>query len=378
MHVTKRHRMGGPGSAALGGLLIGGLVLAACNNLLDVQVPSRILADDLTKPNNAQLIVDGAVSDFECALASYVMAYGLITDELDDAALSQAQFDFDRRTFTAAGGAYATSGCGATAVTVPVSTARFSNDYALKLLDGWADAQVANRRRLLATAAAYAGYSYVLLGEGQCTAQVFDLAEQRFTRAITEATAVPDNNLLTMALVGRARARLNQGKGAQAVQDAQLVPAGFVFNARYNDATARSRNLIYASLFTGNGTTVGPAYRNLTFGGVADPRVKVVNTGLKAFDQVNIIWTPTKYNLPTSPIAIAKYQEAQLIMAEVQGGQPAVDIINALHAAAGLPAFSSTDSAEIRSRPSPTRRRVLDAAAGRAAERSRVDCRGDA
>ena len=370
MHVTKRHRMGGPGSAALGGLLIGGLVLAACNNLLDVQVPSRILADDLTKPNNAQLIVDGAVSDFECALASYVMAYGLITDELDDAALSQAQFDFDRRTFTAAGGAYATSGCGATAVTVPVSTARFSNDYALKLLDGWADAQVANRRRLLATAAAYAGYSYVLLGEGQCTAavdggpeltpaQVFDLAEQRFTRAITEATAVPDNNLLTMALVGRARARLNQGKGAQAVQDAQLVPAGFVFNARYNDATARSRNLIYASLFTGNGTTVGPAYRNLTFGGVADPRVKVVNTGLKAFDQVNIIWTPTKYNLPTSPIAIAKYQEAQLIMAEVQGGQPAVDIINALHAAAGLPAFSSTDSAEIMNQVVDERRREL-------------------
>ena len=40
-----------------------------------------------------------------------------------------------------------------------------------------------------------------------------------------------------------------------------------------------------------------------------------------------------------SPIPIARYAEAQLIIAEVSGGQTAVDIINALHAAAGLPAF---------------------------------------
>ena len=361
MHTTK---------IRLGGLGLATLFLVACNSLLDVQVPSRILADDLNQPRNAQLIVDGAVSDFECALASYVQAYGLITDELDDAALSQAQFDFDRRTFTAAGGAYATSGCGASAVTVPVSTARFSNDNAITRLDGWTDAQVTNRHKLLATATAYAGYSYILLGEGQCTAAVdggpeltpalvFDLAAQRFTRAMTEATTVSDNNLLNMARVGRARALLNQGKGALAMADAQLVPAGFVFNARYNDATGRSRNLIYASLFTGNGLTVGPAYRGLTFGGVADPRVNLTNTGLKAFDQVNIIWRANKYNLPTSPIPIAKYQEAQLIMAEVQGGQPAVNIINALHTAAGLPSFNSVDSATIANQVVEERRREL-------------------
>src|SRR6266850_1782927 len=131
------------------GLMMLGFLASACNNLLEVKVPSRILATSLDDPVNAQLVVDGAVSDLECALSSYVMAYGLITDELDDAALSQAQFDFDRRTFTAAGGAYATSGCGASAVTVPVSTARFSNDNALKLLDGWTDAQVTNRHKLL-------------------------------------------------------------------------------------------------------------------------------------------------------------------------------------------------------------------------------------
>jgi hypothetical protein len=351
------------------GLMTLGLLASACNNLLDVKVPSRILATSLEDPVNAQLVVDGAVSDLECALSSYVMAYGLITDELDDAALSQAQFDFDRRTFTAAGGAYATGGCGTTAVTVPVSTARFTTDHALTLLDGWTDAQVPNRKRLIATAAAYAGFSYILLGEGQCTAavdggpeltpaQIFALAEQRFDRAITEAPGIPDNNLLNMARIGRARARLNMGKTTEAVQDAQLVPNGFVFNARYNDANGRARNGVYQALFRGNGTTVGPAFRGLTFDGVVDTRTLVVNTNLRAFDQVNFIWTATKYNLPTSPIALAKWQEAQLIIAEVQGGATAVNIINALHTAAGIPAtFASSDPVAIMAQVVEERRR---------------------
>jgi len=72
---------------AAGGVLLLGVIPAACDNLLEVKVPSRILATTLDDPANGQLVVDGAVSDFECALASYAMAYGLITDELDDAAV---------------------------------------------------------------------------------------------------------------------------------------------------------------------------------------------------------------------------------------------------------------------------------------------------
>lgn len=339
--------------------------MAACSNLLSVEAPSRVLASDLDDPRNASLIVAGAVADFECALSSYTGSFGLITDELADAALSQSQFDFDRRSFTAAGGTYASGGCGGFGVYVPVSTARFSSDQALKLLDGWTDAEVPDRTALIAKAAAFAGYGYILLGEGFCSAavdggpeltpaQLFEVAEERFTRAI-ELAADPD--IKNLALVGRARARLNLEKTAEAAADAHQVPEGFVYNAKYNDQTARARNVVYAQVVRGQNVTVGTTYRDLTFGGVPDPRVAVVNTGKVGFDKTTIIWTPNKASLPDSPIAIAKWQEAKLIIAEVEGGQTAVDAINTLHAAAGIPAFEGGTAEQIRAQVIEERRR---------------------
>src|SRR4051812_35448864 len=99
-----------------------------CDSLLKVEAPSRVLATDLESPASAPLLVNGAVADFECALSSYIMAFGLITDEVDDAALSQSQFDFDRRSFTATGGTYSSGACGSLGVYVPVSIARFTAD----------------------------------------------------------------------------------------------------------------------------------------------------------------------------------------------------------------------------------------------------------
>src|SRR5688572_11710809 len=140
-------------------------VMSACESLLEVEAPSRVLAADLDQPSNAALLVNGAVADFECALGSYTYAFALITDELADAALSQSQFDFDRRSFTPAGGTYASGTCGSAGVLIPVSVARYSADHAITMLDGWSDAQVPNRTELIARAAAFAGYSHILLGE---------------------------------------------------------------------------------------------------------------------------------------------------------------------------------------------------------------------
>src|SRR5205814_1312852 len=82
-----------------------------------------------------------------------------------------------------------------------------------------------------ANAAAYAGYSRILLGEGFCEAainlgplltsnDVFASAETMFTTAITAAQAAGDQQILNMAYVGRARARLDQGNKAGAATDA--------------------------------------------------------------------------------------------------------------------------------------------------------------
>ena len=60
-------------------------------------------------------------------------------------------------------------------------------------------------------------------------------------------------------------------------------------------------------------------------------------------DRFNIVWATTKYTSLVDPIPIARWEEAQLIIAEVAGGATALAIIDALHAQAGLPSFSSTN-----------------------------------
>src|ERR1044071_7997547 len=88
--------------------------IAACN--LTQEAPSRVIANDLYAPGNAQLLVTSTISDFECTLAQYIIATGLVGDELIDAQLSQAGWDYDRRTIVPAFSTYATLQCGSVQV----------------------------------------------------------------------------------------------------------------------------------------------------------------------------------------------------------------------------------------------------------------------
>jgi hypothetical protein len=340
--------------------LIVTLSLVGCERLLEVEAPSQVLASELENPSNASLIVSGVVADFECALAHYILVGGLLGTELRDSQQTAAQWDYDRRTITADGGWYATSTCndrmGAYA---PLSTARWTADNAIKKLEAWTDAEVQNRTRLIATAAAYSGYAHVLMGEAFCSAafdsgpelsrqQVFQRAEERFTKAIAAAQQSGATDLLNLARVGRARARLNLGQASSAATDAVEVPANFVFNARYNAASGRSSNNVNVQNVRNRNVTIEAPFHDVRWQGVKDPRVTVVNTGVRGPDQQSIMWTASKYASDASSIPIARGTEALLIRAEAVGGQTAVQIINQLHTAAGIPPFASTDPAQIR------------------------------
>jgi starch-binding outer membrane protein, SusD/RagB family len=354
-----------------------GLALAACNDItsLDQEAPSRIGADDLERPENAQLLVASGVGDFECALANYVVAAGLVGDELANANLINRVWDYDRRTILPTNSVYSTQICGndPTVYTV-LSTARFDGDHALQLLDGWTDEQVPGRTGLIATAATYAGYSLVLLGEGMCSAaidvgpeltpaQVLAEAESRFTRAIDAATASGDDETLTLARLGRARARLDVGNKTEAGADASQVPAGFVVNATYSNAKPSRQNVVYNFLAQLLAATVDVPFRDVTFEGVADPRVSVVDAGIAGADAVTEIFLPTKYSGFDSPIPVGRWEEAQLILAEADlaagDAGSAVDIINTLHANAGLPAYGGGTPEEVMAQLIDERRREL-------------------
>ena len=358
--------------------------LAACadaSKILDQEAPSRVDASTLDNPAYAQLLVNGAIGDFECALGNYIIAGGLVGDELIDAQLSQAGWDYDRRTIFSGSIPYSTTQCGANqapGLYTPLSVARFQADNALKRLQGWTDAQVANRQLLIGQAATYAGYSLVLLGEAMCSAaidlgpemsraQLFAAAQDRFTTAITALgtlTGAKADTLRNAAHVGRARALLDQGKGTEARADAILVtdPA-FVLNASYSAANGRRENLVWSQMFRGLYSSVDPSYRGVTWATVPDPRVNVVDANAKGQDAKTPIWRQTKYPLVSTPIPIARYAEAQLIIAEVDnaaggaGTTNAVNIINALHTKAGIPPYAGGTQAEVQAQIIEERRR---------------------
>ena len=353
-------------------------LVLGCNLLdkgLEATAPDKIETSVLEVPANAGLIVNSAIGNFECALKTYIIDAGMGSGEFMDATATAANWPFDRRdTDPTADTRYATNDCDAYGIYTPIQIARGSADRALELLQGWTDAEVPNRQDLIAKAAAYAGYSRILLGEGFCSAamnlgpemtsaEIFASAEALFSTAITAAQAAGDQQILNMAYVGRARARLDQGNKTGASADAALVPAGFVINATSENAPTIRQNRVQTYNQAGV-VSVAPSYRTLTLpasggGTVPDSRVAVTNAGKAGTDNRTPLYIQTKYANSTSPIPIASYTEAQLIVAEVAGGQTAVNIINALRTARGLPSFSSTDPVAIAAEVTEARRREL-------------------
>jgi starch-binding outer membrane protein, SusD/RagB family len=355
---------------------------ASCDSLdsaLRVEAPGVVDAEEMTKSENAHLLVSGTQSDFECALGAYIVNSGLLGNELRDASITSARFSLDSRTITETSG-YGTNSCAGNppGVYVPLATAIWSSNNALARLEGWTDAEVPNRTSLMAQSAAFSGYAHTLMAEGFCStvitelgpevqpAQVFEVAESRFTRAIELATAAGNADVRNLAQLGRARVRLQRGDLPGAASDARAVltaAPNFVRNATASQAESRRWNRIGEEFRLGN-STVSPAYRTLTVGGIPDPRTASVNVGA-GHNQPDTVWLATKigtvrgFDLRSVPIPIATWREAHLIIAEAEGGQEAVDRINVLRQHHGLPLFQSTDDQVIRQQVIEERQREL-------------------
>jgi starch-binding outer membrane protein, SusD/RagB family len=360
------------------------LGLASCDALdraLGVEAPGLIDAGDMSHPQNAGLLVSGAISDFDCALGAYIVNGGLLGNELRDASVTAARFPLDSRNIDD-NSPYGTGGCDGNppGIYVPTATAIWTSNDALTKLQGWADADVrppvgtpANvvpvyRTNLIAQAAAYSGYAHVLMGEGFCTAvitelgpevqpqQVFQVAVERFTTAIQAAAAANNTDIRNMALMGRARANLNMNRRAEAAADARAVLASnaqYVRSATASISNSRRWNRV-ADEFFGGRITVEPSFQNLTVGGVPDTRVQVINTNTNGHDGSTRVHVVAKYGTTrsadnrTRAIPIATWREAHLIIAEAEGGAEAVNRVNILRRHHNLPEYAGgTSAAEI-------------------------------
>jgi hypothetical protein len=262
----------------IGALAALALAMAGCNDALQVNNPGAIQEGQLGDPALVQLIVNGAVGEFQYAYGQYAQWSAVLSDEAYTDHTNVDIRDFSEHKITDLNGINSST-------YEYVQRALHSAEDAterLKSLVTTPDADIN-----VATALAYAGYSYVLLGEGWCESPVnlsapissdslLRLAIARFQEAITVATAAKQGanvnaaqDLIYMSQVGAARAALKLGDLALSKSFASQVPASYVKYNYYSPNTVRENNALNA-LTHATGASLGMSAR---FQGLNDPRV---------------------------------------------------------------------------------------------------------
>ncbi len=379
---ARRRRSARRGRVLAGSLVAIVTIASACSDIfsLEQENPGQLSTSTLFVPGNAALLTNGAISDFECAFSRYVVASGLLMDELVSAIASSNNFDYERRTLPS-NAPYGTGSCTSNqspGVYATLSIARATADTALARMEGWTDAEVPNRMRFVGQLAAYAGYSVLLLGEGMCAAAInvgpemsptdlFNAAKERFDKAVTAATEANDATTLNFARLGRARSQQNLGQIAAAGADAALVPPGFIVGTSADAVNPRRQNLVFGHTAQNSYSSVDPSFRNVQLpDGTQDPRTASTDAGRNGTAPNVRVWTPNKYPSLATSIPIAKYAQAQLIVAEARvaagdlpGAQTAIN--NARNTRAGMPQYDVTGQTadQVRAQIIEERRREL-------------------
>lgn len=356
--------------------------LAACD--LEVTNPGAIENQVLNDTSYIDLMVNGVIGDFQGAYAWTALFSGSFTDELRNHHGYFENVEIDQRSVDPGNATYALS------VYNGLHRAR---DLAEKTADHMRTllGEEAESDLRLARVLAYGGYSYVVLGEQMCMSpidgsalvpsdELLAMAVQRFddalavaaaSRAATDSAdiqAVADS-FANFARVGAARASLNLGNMARAIEYASAVTPGytspdamgFEFRTHYLDQASFS-----ARRRTGNpywGFLNAERWWSLTgtpFNGIRDPRVPYDSAGVFVFGGT-IQHSPnspasfstydgTLTGVPfqsTSSMRIASALEARYIIAEAQGPNAAnLDFVNQRRAVGGDAAFPASISAD--------------------------------
>ncbi|MEO7458468.1 MAG: RagB/SusD family nutrient uptake outer membrane protein [Gemmatimonadaceae bacterium] len=291
---------------------------AACD--LTVTNPGPLQDDQLDTRSALPALVNGMSGDLSVALGNYIDRGALATGELTEA----GNFAAEQQYFI---GVIRPEDVNADWANM--QQARWSAEDGLRRMQrvlGTAfEANVDTPRAYL-----YAGFANRLLGENVCTGVIdggaaqsdtvyFVRAESLFTRAYTIAKTLNNTTVANAALGGRASVLAWQGKWAQAVADAALVPNTFVYNAIFSTNTARENNDLANQTITRRETTVfGTAYATV----FKDPRtpwdtVKTTGGAIQTGqDGRTKFFRQTKYTSLGSAVPLVKGAEMLLLRAE--------------------------------------------------------------
>jgi hypothetical protein len=333
------------------GAVLGAIVLGAagCSEFLEVENPNVVNADALDPARDAPVLSLSARENFYFAAGHHAMWTSFLVWETWPAETFPEWNQFGLRSIVTTNGPLNTN------MWSPLSVALATNDQVLQVLAG-SEGEGTNIN--VARSALFAGYSLVLMSEAFCqsvirggppltSAQAQDSAVVRFTRAIDVASAITSGgdatearNIVNAAYVGRARAHLQAGHKAQALADAQQVPAGFNFNMVYADnpaSRARLSNRMFQSTNDRRSIVVPPTWR------VDDPRIPVIappTATTLAADGIVPFYAQGKYTKYDAPQRLASKLEADYIAAEATGTAAMLQLIQDRRAANGQPPYT--------------------------------------
>lgn len=304
--------------------------LGACSDLLEVEDPGRVTEPTLADSTAINELAASPPGLFNGLYGGYAYASAVLTDEAVSGHNFEQWQDVDARVINDSNAGYGGY--------VGLHTLRFTSANFAGRMAEMLGARAESDTRV-AMAWAMNGYALILLGEAYCVSplgpdeaastpdQIFTAAIAPLERALAIATAAGSTSLQNLARVGLARAYLNMGNQAKAVEFAAQVPAGFTALARSSDVQASFYNPFRsATLGTNHNLGVDPKFQNLN-----DPRIR--HLPLRAAHNVNYqIASPlpppsfTSYSATATTefqnaddIRYASGLEARYIIAEAQG-----------------------------------------------------------
>src|SRR5262245_14086336 len=337
------------------------LLLGACTNWLSVDNPTVIDNDALDPVADADLLSKSAQQNFKSAYGHLIVYSSWFVGETDVSETFPTRNEFGRRDISIQNGSLDTD------VWFPLSQSVASSYLVLNaaLPNPTTNINYARVHLVL-------GYSYAFMAEQFCqgtvlsgppltTADMLDSALSHFAaaRSIGDANATAEGvNIADAAWVGAARAELQKGNAAGAINAADSVPAGFVFNLAYVDDLAqrfRLANRMWFYVRDRGSIAVAPTWRS----GAQLPPNTVQNADPRTPWMVTTVYAPQdaaysvdrgipyaiqqKFPDYTAPVRLASKLEADYITAEAQGTAAQKTLIDARRAANGQGAVSISD-----------------------------------
>ncbi|HEX7942552.1 MAG TPA: hypothetical protein VF488_12145 [Gemmatimonadaceae bacterium] len=207
----------------------------ACNNFLGVDNPSSVNVGNLSDSSYANLLVTGAIGEFQSMYPTVAMYGSVLSDESRSDHVNASYGPIDQRAFTNLNDIDALT-------YNPLQRTRYAADTVADRFVGYFGAKAGTDLRV-ARMLALGGYTYMLLGETFCGApinmsraytpqELFQMARPKLDSAVAIATAakaagargVVADSIIGLALVAAARTSLDLGDLAAAGSYAAQVP----------------------------------------------------------------------------------------------------------------------------------------------------------